>query len=540
MIESSYARWLALLLGWMVAGQAGAVDTAADGPVRAAVPSAAPTLDLWAIDIEGDSLLGEVELYRLMQPYLGPARTLDDVDRARDVLEARYRALGYKSVAVTIPRQTARDGIVRLEVVEGRVERLTVSGSRYHSIEQIKLDAPSLAVGQVPDFDQVQQDILALNRSDSLKVTPSLQPGSRPGTLKVDLAVTDELPVKASLEVNNRQSANTEALRVMGSLSWDNLFQRGHSLSASYQTAPQRTRDAQVLFLSYLWPFGRSGYSLVINGIKSDSDVAAVGGLSVIGRGEILGARLMIELPGSDRFFPSAAVGFDYKHFRSAIATTSASVTTPITYVPFVAGLNFVATGGGGVTQGNALISVASPQIGSQNLDFNDSRFAARGQQLSYKQSLSRTQNLPHRLALDVRMSAQLTDQPLISNEQFSTGGADSVRGYLESEALGDYGFSGTAELRWAPIADGLEWSPGLVPVDQLRVYGYVDGARLLLRKPLPAQDASTELLSVGAGLSFTLFSMLEGSVDYAVPMRDGPIRGKGDGRLLFRVSSSY
>ena len=536
MTAFQFARFAALSSFCLVVGLA----EAQDGTVRPAAASTAPKLDLWAIDIDGDSLLGEVELYRLMQPYLGPGRTLDDVDRARDVLEARYRELGYKSVAVTIPRQTAREGIVRLEVVEGRVERLTVTGSRYHSIEQIKLETPSLAEGKVPDFGDVQKDIVALNRGDSLKVTPSLQPGSRPGTLKVDLAVTDELPVKASLEVNNRQSANTAALRVLGSFSYDNLFQRGQSLSLSYQTAPQRPQDAQVLFLSYLVPFARSRYSLVLNGIKSDSDVATVGGLSVLGRGEILGARLMITLPGSDDFFPSAAIGFDYKHFRSAIATTSASVTTPITYVPFVAGFNFVATSSGGVTQGNTLLSVASPQIGSQNLESHDSRFAARGQQLSFKQSVSRTQQLPYRLLLDFRMSSQITDQPLISNEQFSTGGADSVRGYLESEALGDYGFNGSAELRWAPVADGLELSPGFAPVDQLRVYGYVDGARLSLHKPLPGQDATTQLLSVGGGLSFTLFAALEGSVDYAVPLRDGPIRNKGDGRLLFRVSSTY
>ena len=95
----SSACFAALLGACLVAVPA----QAQDGTIRPAAASAAPKLDLWAIDIDGDSLLGEVELYRLMQPYLGPGRTLDDVDRARDVLEARYRELGYKSVAVTIP-----------------------------------------------------------------------------------------------------------------------------------------------------------------------------------------------------------------------------------------------------------------------------------------------------------------------------------------------------------------------------------------------------------------------------------------------------
>ncbi len=512
----------------------------AGGADRPAAPSSAPRLDLWAIDVEGDSLLGEVELYSILQAYLGPNRTLDDVDRARDALEARYRSLGYKTVSVTIPRQTAKDGIVRLQVVEGRVERLTVVGSRYHSLEQIKLEAPSLAEGQVPDFDEVQKDIVALNRSDDRKVTPSIRAGSTPGTVAVDLAVTDSLPIKASVEVNNRRSQNTTDLRVLGSVSYNNLFQIGHSLSVSYQTAPRNPADAKVLFVSYLAPLGRSPFSLLLNGIKSNSNVSTVGGAAVLGRGEIVGLRLLATLPGGDSYFPSASIGFDYKHFRSSIALDGNSLNTPITYVPIIAGFNFVAPGGNGVTQGSFTFSAASPQIGSTTRDFDDSRFLARGQQLTFKQSISRTQSLPYRFTADVRLSSQLTDQPLISNEQYSVGGADSVRGYLESEALADYGFSGSAELRYAPLADGFEFAEGFSPLSNLRVYGFVDGASLRVRDALPDQQSRFDLLSSGAGFSFTLFSHLDGNLDYAVPLLDGPSQRKGDGRLLFRVSSSY
>ncbi|WP_312030655.1 ShlB/FhaC/HecB family hemolysin secretion/activation protein [Methylosinus sp. H3A] len=44
--------------------------------------------------------------------------------------------------------------------------------------------------------------------------------------------------------------------------------------------------------------------------------------------------------------------------------------------------------------------------------------------------------------------SARIADGPLASSEQISVGGLDTVRGYLESEVLGDTGAAGTVELR--------------------------------------------------------------------------------------------
>ena len=502
--------------------------------------SAKPMLDLWEIDVDGNTVLDDDTINATIQPFLGPQRSLDAVDHARDALEQVYRDHGYKTVAVTIPRQTAREGVVKLEVVESSIGHLNVIGSRYHSIDLIRLEASSLAEGKVPDFTEVQKDIVALNRDAELHVTPALKPGTTPGTVDVDLAVDDQLPLHGSLELNNRQSLNTTALRMLAAVSYDNLFQRGQSLSLSYQVAPENPADARVFFGSYLARFGRSPYSLLINGIKSDSNVATVGGASVIGRGEIVGLRFFVSLPGGDTLFPSLGIGADYKHFITNIQVGSQTIATPLTYVPLVAALNFTARDHSAVTQANFSINFASPRIGSSTADIDAARTYARGQFLSFKQNFSRLQPLPYRLQALVRLGSQVTDQPLISNEQFSAGGADTVRGYYESEALGDYGFTGGFELRGAPIPDELEWFDGFAPIDNLRLFAFVDGAELRLRNPTPEVRSHVELLSTGFGLSFRLFSLLEGNVDYARPLFDGPSTRAGDGRVLFRVSSSF
>ena len=178
-----------------------------------------------------------------------------------------------------------------LQVMEGRVGHLNVIGSKYHSIDRIKQSAPAVAEGKVPDFNRVQQDLVALNQQPDHTVTPALKAGVRPGTVDVDLVVDDKLPLHGTMELNNRYSLDTSELRAAGSLSYDNLWQRGHSLSLSFQTAPQSTDDAKVYFGSYMVKFDSSPWSILLSALNSDSDVSTIGGVNVVGNGSSLGVR---------------------------------------------------------------------------------------------------------------------------------------------------------------------------------------------------------------------------------------------------------
>src|SRR6185436_2525085 len=82
------------------------------------------------------------------------------------------------------------------------------------------------------------------------------------------------------------------------------------------------------------WP----GFSFLVQGTKQDSNVSTLGGGAVAGRGEILGARAIFNLPPGKGFYHSASLGFDYKHFDQILNLADTSATTPITYYPFTAG----------------------------------------------------------------------------------------------------------------------------------------------------------------------------------------------------------
>ncbi len=93
----------------------------------------------------------------------------------------------------------------------------------------------------MPNVTQLQHDIVTLNQRPDRSVTPVLKAGIAPDTVDVDLQVTDTLPLHGSLELNNAYSQATKPLRLLATLSYDDLWQRGDSATVSYQIAPERS-----------------------------------------------------------------------------------------------------------------------------------------------------------------------------------------------------------------------------------------------------------------------------------------------------------
>src|SRR6185437_15275914 len=117
-------------------------------------------------------------------------------------------------------------------------------------------------------------------------------------------------------------------------------------------------------------------------------------------------------------------------------------------------------------------------------------------------------QSLPFQFAALARFSSQWSGNPLVNNEQFSLGGVDTVRGYLEAETLGDSGLAGTLEMHSPPV--GKHLGSMLSPL-----YGYIfiDGGVATLLDPLPSQDYNLHLWSTGVGMRLDTITGLGGAL---------------------------
>ena len=470
------------------------------------------------IKVRGAKNLPPIEVEKAIYPYLGPGRTESDVEKARAALEQAYKDRGFQTVEVQVPQQTGARGIVYLNVIERTVGRLRVKGSRYFSLEEIKRLAPSIAEGKVVNFNEVTRDIIALNQLPDRRVTPSLRAGIEPNTVDIDLDVKDTFPLHGSLELNNRNSPNTTALRLNGSISYNNFWQKGHSAGLSFQIAPEKVDEAKVFSAYYLARFPEvPWFSLILQGTKQDSNVSTLGGAAVAGKGEIVGLRALINLPPGKDFFHSLSVGLDYKNFDQLINLSTDQITAPITYFPVSASYTASWIGKNARTELNAGVTLSARGLGSDETEFSDSRFRSSGSFIYFRGDVSHTRDFLDGWQAFGKLQAQISNQALVSSEQFSAGGVGTARGYLESEVAGDNGLFTTLELRSPNIFKVLPWLRDRGA--EWRIYTYLDSGFITVRNALPGQESRNELASFGIGTSVQFTENYSGSIDVAFPL---------------------
>lgn len=531
-------------IGW-TGGRAYAQPQAAEGHrgaaqstahARQAAAQGTERFDVLEFVIEGNSALSEAEIERAVTPFLGEGRDAEAVEAARAALEKAYQEAGFLTVVVSIPEQEISDGAVTLRVAEGSVERLRVLGAEYHPASEVRRAVPELAEGKVPWFPQVQRELDAVNRNPNLKATPVLKPGRAPGTVAVQLDVSDELPLHGSIELSNRQSANTSSQRIGMNARYDNLWARGHSLALTLQNSPQKADEVRVAAATYVLPVGKGGDALALYSVVSRSKLATLAGtpgLGLLGNTTILGLRWAMPLRGAGSYSHSLSLGLDYKDVRqTTVVNLSGDQTgSPVTYWPLVVAYNGVWLG-----QGSSTFLEAASSVGVRGLFGNrDSDFAARRQGASanfatLKLGLRHVESV-QRWTVAGKVEGQIASGPLVTNEQFAAGGAESVRGYLESERVGDAALRYALELRtpaWK-LAGG---DPGL------RVTGlaFFEGARLRTLEAVAPTQPWRSLQGAGVGLRIAAPRGFSVDIDWARALTAGDLTREGDTRLHIRA----
>ncbi|WP_051901548.1 ShlB/FhaC/HecB family hemolysin secretion/activation protein [Methylotenera sp. L2L1] len=485
--------------------------------------------DILEFQVEGNTKLTAEKIEAAVYPLMGERKTIADVEKARESLEKTYHEAGFLTVLVDIPEQDVDKKIVKLNVTEGKVGRLRVKDSDYYSLGRIKTLAPSVKEGEIPHFPTVQKDIARLNRTSDKRVTPVMKAGKNFGTVDVDLKVEDTLPVHANLELNDRYSQDTSRLRLSGMIKYDNLWQREHSLSLNFLTSPENTDEVKVISANYLMRFDESDALMAFYGVSSKSSVATVGGINILGDGNILGVRLIKPLPSVDNYYHSISLGLDYKDFGQTVVF-GGSFDTPITYAPLSASYNGTWQEGVTTTQINTGAIFGLRGVVSEASEFTAKRVGAKPNFFVAKADLQRTQNLPFGFQGFAKVDGQFSGSPLISNEQYLAGGVDTVRGYLEAEASGDQGLHSTLEIRTPTLFRSVSW------VQDFRLSAFYDISQLRTIDPTEGQDRTSVLSGAGMGLKVNTSKGFNINLDFAWPLKDSLATKKGDFRSHMRV----
>ena len=530
-------RLLAVVLLLPVAAMA--ADDASEAVAESRSVEDELRFDILEFEVDGNTVLPALAIEKALYPFLGELKTAEDVDDARAALESAYQQAGYLTVIVNVPEQRVDTGLVKLEVVEGTVDRFRVSGTTYYAAGYIRSRIPAVQEGEVPYFPDVQKQIAAFNQAPGRSVTPVLKAGRTPGTVEVEAKVSDQTPLHAAVELNNRQSLNTDPLRLQASVRYDNLWGKDHSISFLYLTSPTDTTQVQVMSANYLFRLPESGTIIAFYGVRSRSNIAAVGDVTVLGDANIFGARAIVPLRTVDSWSHAAVLGVDYKDFLENLNLQGAnsSIRTPISYVPFTAGYQFTRQSKRSITRGtiSANFAMRGDLLGNQDEEFENRRYNARASYFFVRGELSRQQALARGFTGFVKVGGQTAAQALVNTEQFFVGGVDTVRGYYEAEAVGENAIYGTVELRSPSLFPSVEGS-----ARELIALAFVDAGQVWTKDPLPQQRTNTDLIGTGLGLRFKADKNLAAAVELGVPLRDAQKTRSGDPRLNFRVAYDF
>jgi hemolysin activation/secretion protein/AraC-like DNA-binding protein len=170
--------------------------------------------------------------------------SFDGIRTALMELQGAYRKRGYVTVSVGLPRQKLTNATVKVQVTEGRLAAINVTGNRYYSSNNVMRALPSLHTNLLLNSRVLQSELDAANASRDRQIYPVIGPGPEPGTSELTLKVRDQLPLHARVELNNQATPNTPDLRANFNAQYDNLWGLEHQIGIQYSCAFEQFRTA--------------------------------------------------------------------------------------------------------------------------------------------------------------------------------------------------------------------------------------------------------------------------------------------------------
>jgi hemolysin activation/secretion protein len=230
-----------------------AIGTVSDGysqptnpPSSNGAKTAEPTFRVAAYDIEGNTVLPR-EKFDFLTNYTGPAVDWPRLRQGLGELQLLYRNLGFATVSVVFPQQRLTNGVVRVQVIEGKLAAITLTGNRHFSSNNILRELPSLKTNILINTKWLQPEVDRANQNPDRQIYPVVAPGSEPGLSDLTLRIKDRLPLHGHIEVNDKSTPGTPVLRIDSALQYNNLWQLDHQIGLQYSFSPQDTKTADHL-----------------------------------------------------------------------------------------------------------------------------------------------------------------------------------------------------------------------------------------------------------------------------------------------------
>ena len=496
--------------------------------------------DIDRFRIEGNTLLKPDEIAAVLKPFTGKRRDYGDVRRAIEALRQRYRAAGFSVVWVVAPEQELDRGVVTLQVIEGRIGKVTIAGNRFFDDSNIRASLPALKEGVSPRAGDISANAQLANENPAKQVDVVLHPGEKSDVVDATVDVIDVRPLKTFLTFDNTGNPQTGDFRLGVGVQHANLFNRDDVGTFNYVTSPGNESQVSLYSGSYRMPLYSRGDSMDF--IVANSDVSAgtaqtvAGPLTFSGKGAVYAMRYNQLLERLGEYSHRIVYGLDYRAYVNdcTLGNFGAAGCGPaavnITVMPISMAYSGNWARPGRISDFYVALSHNIPGAANgQQSDFTAARPSPNGGEGASSQyrilrfGTSVVNAFESNWQVRAAFNAQYTADALVPGEQFSIAGATAVRGFLEREIVRDTGYFGNFELYSPNLAGTLV--PGKGNVRGLLFY---DIGRAT-NNPLAGEASQPiSIASVGAGVRWNIERDFNLSFDLARVVDGGGIERAG------------
>lgn len=408
-------------------------DIAPPGAAPAPSAAAGPSFRLDHIVTNPSGILTPAEIARVLNRYRNRQVTLADLQRAVAGINQLYQKRGILTARAVLPRQQVANGVVRIQLVEARLDRIAIVGARQTS-PAFFLSRLHARPGQLLRLDALRHDLILLNNGNDLQARALLRPGPAFGT--TDLVVEVQEPESLSLapSFDNVGRASVGLRRLGLNASDASLFGYRDALALNTSWASGTLSEAA----SYSVPLTSAGTRMTVGADYAGIRILS-GQLQTLG---ITGNSVDVSLGVSQPLVAREGFLFTGSASLHVLKTSTNSAGVSLSQ-------QFVQAGElGGTLQG---FDRGGAWIASGLLDFGTLNVAGRHWFAKDSASLVRQERLGGGLAGlfrftgQSRLTAPNAGLPLV--EQLQLGGLSSVRGYPEGWQIGDVGYALTTEL---------------------------------------------------------------------------------------------
>jgi hemolysin activation/secretion protein len=521
--------------------------------------------DIVRFQVEGNTLLPDATVQAAVAPLTGAKRVYGDVQKALEALEGAYRKAGYSTVQVYVPEQELTSGVVRLQVTEGVIGKVIISGNKYFDDANVRASLPELKEGKAPNLRKISESIQLANESPAKQLAVTLGVSEEEGKVDAKVGVSEEKPQRFFVTADSTGTEATGVSRIGVAYQNANLFNRDQTMTLAYTGSADSPAGVKVDIFSigYRLPFYGIGDSMDFiygkSGINTPSSSPTLGGaLGLVGKGDVFGLRWNHYFARRGEYSSKLVAGLDYKYIDSSCTNNGAPVPidpptppisscVPYTTRPLSLTYNGQRIGAGSMLEYN--IGIAhNLAFGSEytNLDGTTDNY-------SYLTSGNRSTRddfnivrfggsylkaFPTDSQLRVVANTQYVGDPLVAAEQIGLAGATAVRGFNERAVSADSGYYFNTEL-YSPELSKMTGAKG-----SLRVLAFYDFARGYNHN-VPAGStvpAKVGIASIGAGVRYVFSKDFNVRFDLATVVDAGPpgTKEKGDWRGHFNMMIAF